>query len=222
MNQPRSRPICNGPAAARPPVPPPPTRRPLTACRPIPSKPSRACWAASCSRPTIAWASASRNSRPGRKSFYDLRHQTIFQTLTEMYDEQAGHRCHHPPATAEGPPAVGERRRPRLLFRPAGRGAVRGQPGQYYLDIVLEKYLLRKMIQTCTAIVGRVFDYEGEVDALLDEVERDILRISEERVGGASLGIKELVNRPSPRSRNITRTRGCSPASPPGSPISTK
>jgi replicative DNA helicase len=66
---------------------------------------------------------------------------------------------------------------------------------EYYLDIVLEKYLLRKMIQTCTGIVGRVFDYEGQVDALLDEVERDILRISEERVAGASLTIKELVNK---------------------------
>jgi replicative DNA helicase len=37
------------------------------------------------------------------------------------------------------------------------------------------------MIQTCTDVVGRVYDYEGEVDALLDEVERDVLRISESR-----------------------------------------
>jgi replicative DNA helicase len=51
------------------------------------------------------------------------------------------------------------------------------------------------MIQTCTGIVGRVFDYEGQVDSLLDEVERDILQISEERVTGASSSIKELVNR---------------------------
>jgi replicative DNA helicase len=28
---------------------------------------------------------------------------------------------------------------------------------QYYLDIVLEKYLLRKMVQTCTGIVGARF-----------------------------------------------------------------
>jgi replicative DNA helicase len=51
------------------------------------------------------------------------------------------------------------------------------------------------MVQTCTEIVGRVFDYEGEAEALLDEVERDILRISEARVESASLTIKELVNR---------------------------
>ena len=38
------------------------------------------------------------------------------------------------------------------------------------------------MIATCTDVVGRVYDYEGEVDALMDEVERDVLRISESRV----------------------------------------
>ena len=54
----------------------------------------------------------------------------------------------------------------------------------YYLDIVQEKSLLRKMIHTCTDVVGRVYDYEGEVDALLDEVERDILRMSESRAEG--------------------------------------
>ena len=65
----------------------------------------------------------------------------------------------------------------------------------YYLDIVLEKYLLRKMIRTCTDVVGRVYDYEGEVDALLDEVERDILRISESRVQSQTTTIKDLVKK---------------------------
>jgi hypothetical protein len=49
----------------------------------------------------------------------------------------------------------------------------------YYLEIVQEKYLLRKMIHTCTDVVGRVYEHEGEVDSLLDEVERDILHIDE-------------------------------------------
>src|SRR5256886_117069 len=65
----------------------------------------------------------------------------------------------------------------------------------YYLDIVLEKYLLRKMIHTCTEVVGRVYDFEGEVDALMDEVERDILRISESRVQSHTDTIKDLVKK---------------------------
>ena len=45
----------------------------------------------------------------------------------------------------------------------------------YYLNVVREKYILRRMIQACTGVVSRVYEYEGEVDGLLDEVERDIL-----------------------------------------------
>jgi replicative DNA helicase len=65
----------------------------------------------------------------------------------------------------------------------------------YYADIVQEKYLLRKMIQACTSVVAKVYDYEGEVDVLLDEVERDILQISESRVEGGAQAAKHLVTK---------------------------
>jgi replicative DNA helicase len=65
----------------------------------------------------------------------------------------------------------------------------------YYLEIVREKYLLRRTIQACSGVVGRVYDYEGDVDALLDEVERDILHISEAREGSESQKIKDLVHK---------------------------
>lgn len=62
-----------------------------------------------------------------------------------------------------------------------------------YLDIIQEKYLFRKMIQTCTAAVGRVYEYQGEVDALMDEIERDVLAIRPgKRLGEADA--KTLVN----------------------------
>jgi len=63
----------------------------------------------------------------------------------------------------------------------------------YYADIVREKYLLRRMIQTCTAAVGRIYEQQDEVDALLDEVERDVLQLSEERVESNTRNVKELV-----------------------------
>jgi replicative DNA helicase len=65
----------------------------------------------------------------------------------------------------------------------------------YYLEIVREKYLLRRTIQACSGVVGRVYDYEGDVDALLDEVERDILHISEAREESESQKIKDLVHK---------------------------
>jgi replicative DNA helicase len=132
--------------------------------------------------------------KSGHEIFYDLRHQTLFQTLTEMYDAKQ----------AIDLITLQQRlKNIQQLENVGGLAYLSSLPDavpsaanlEYYLDIVLEKYLLRKMIQTCTGIVGRVFDYEGQVDSLLDEVERDILRISEERVTGASLTIKELVNK---------------------------
>ncbi len=136
----------------------------------------------------------------GREAFYDLRHQTIYETLVEMFNGGK---------TGTGREAIDiitvqQRLRDKQLLEQVGGIAYLSQlqdavPSaanlSYYLDIVREKYLLRKMIQTCTEVVGRVYDYEGEVDALLDEVERDVLRISESRAQGDALTTKELVNK---------------------------
>jgi replicative DNA helicase len=65
----------------------------------------------------------------------------------------------------------------------------------YYLDVVKEKYVLRKMIHVCTDVVSRVYNHEGDIDSLVDGVERDILTISASRVEGQSGGIKDLVKK---------------------------
>ncbi|MBM3838938.1 MAG: replicative DNA helicase [Verrucomicrobia bacterium] len=130
----------------------------------------------------------------GSEVFYDLRHRSIYELLAEMYDQKQ----------AIDLITVHQRLRDKNQLEAIGGPAylaqlVDGVPSaanlQYYLDIVREKYLLRKMIQTCTGVVGRVYDHEGEVDALLDEVERDILRISEDRVEASSRTIKDLVHK---------------------------
>lgn len=132
--------------------------------------------------------------KAGHLIFYDLRHQTLYQTLAEMYDEKHGIdliTLQQRLKNIQQLENVGG-----LAYLSSLPDAVPSAANlEYYLEIVLEKYLLRKMIQTCTGIVGRVFDYEGQVEALLDEVERDILRISEERATDASSNIRELVNR---------------------------
>lgn len=130
----------------------------------------------------------------GGEVFYDLRHQSLFELLAEMYDQKE-------PIDLI---TIQQKLRDRKQLEAIGglsylAGLVDAVPSaanlEYYLDIVREKFLLRKMIQTCTAVVGRVYEYEGEVDALLDEVERDVLRISEERVEASSRTIKELVHK---------------------------
>jgi len=130
----------------------------------------------------------------GVEAFYDLRHQTIYIELVDMYDNRQGIDII----------TLQQRLKDKQLLEQIGgipylnlvQDSVPSAANlTYYLDIVLEKYLLRKMIHTCTDVVGRVYEYEGEVDTLLDEVERDILRISESRVQGGTETVKTLVHK---------------------------
>jgi len=130
--------------------------------------------------------------KTGSETFYDLRHRTIYETLVEMYDGKE-------PIDSI---TVQQRLRDRQQLDAIGGIAyLSSLPDSvpsaanlgFYLNVVREKYILRRMIQACSGVVSRVYEHEGEVDALLDEVERDILRISEERTENTSSTIKDLV-----------------------------
>jgi replicative DNA helicase len=125
---------------------------------------------------------------------YDLRNQTILGELIEMYEKR----------DAIDPITLQQRLKDKhLLDQVGGLPYVTTLPDvvpsaanlSYYMDIVQEKYLLRNMIRVCTDVVGRVYEHEGEVDALMDEVERDVLRISESRVQTKTTTIKSLVTK---------------------------
>ena len=132
--------------------------------------------------------------KSGAEAFYDLRHQTIYTTLAEMYDARHA---------IDLITLQEQLKNKQLLEEVGGLTYLSALPDvvpssanlSYYLDIVQEKYLLRKMIRICTEVVGRVYEYQGEVDALLDEVERDVLRISESRVQSQTTNIKDLVKK---------------------------
>ncbi|MDB6016223.1 MAG: dnaC [Pedosphaera sp.] len=132
--------------------------------------------------------------KAGAEVFYDLRHQTVYETLVEMYDQRVA---------IDVITLQQNLKDKQRLEQVGGITYLASLPDMvpsaanlaYYLDIVQEKYVLRKMIQTCTEVVGRVYDHEGEVDSLLDEVERDILLISETRVEGKTDKIKDLVKK---------------------------
>ena len=130
----------------------------------------------------------------GVEVFYDLRHQVVFEILTEMYDSKQ----------AIDLITVQQRLKDKnQLEAVGGMTYISALPDavpsaanlEYYVEIVREKYVLRKMIQACTGVVARVFEHEGKVDELLDEVERDILQISEDRIETTSMLMKDLVHR---------------------------
>src|ERR1700683_2451855 len=129
----------------------------------------------------------------GIEAHYDLRHQTIQAELFEMFDTRI-------PIDVI---TLQQRLKDKQLLEQIGGIAYLAQlqdsvPSaanlSYYLDIIREKFLLRKMIQTCTGVVGRIYDFEGDVEELLDEVEKDILHVNESREQNEVKDVKKLVN----------------------------
>jgi replicative DNA helicase len=124
--------------------------------------------------------------------FYDLRHRTIYEALVEMFEHKEAIDLITLPQRLKDRQqleAVGG-----LSYLASLPDAVPSAANLgYYAEIVREKHLLRRMIAACTGVVARVYEHEGEVDALLDEVERDILRISEARVEATANTMKDLV-----------------------------
>jgi replicative DNA helicase len=128
----------------------------------------------------------------GKMGFYDLRHQTIYEMLTEMYNAR----------TPIDLITLQQNLKDRQLLERVGGIAYLSQlqdvvPSAanlaYYLGIVREKYLLRRLIQTCSGVVSRIYDYEGDVEQLLDEVEKDILHVNESREQNETKDVKKLV-----------------------------
>lgn len=129
----------------------------------------------------------------GAEAFYDQRHRTLYELLVSMYDTKA------PIDLITVQQRLKDAGQLDILGGiPYISSLIDAVPSaanlEYYIGIVREKHLLRRMLQACTSVIGRVHETEGEIDQLLDEVERDILKISEEREEGASKNIKDLVN----------------------------
>ena len=110
------------------------------------------------------------------ESFYDLRHQVVQEHLAAM-------------AAANEPIdliSFQQRLKDRNLLAQVGgisylsqlQDAVPSAANlSYYLEIVREKYTLRKVISVCTDAVGKLYDHEGDADSLVDEVEREVLAV---------------------------------------------
>ena len=63
----------------------------------------------------------------------------------------------------------------------------------YYAKIVKEKAILRKLVNRATDIVSQVYGHAGNVDDFLDQAERSIFEISEDRVRPSFYPIKDII-----------------------------
>lgn len=114
--------------------------------------------------------------RAGGDEFYDLRHQEMYKVFLELYEDR------------DPIDIVTVNERARLWQKLDMIGGityvceVQNYPpssanAEHYLKIVCEKFLLRRLVHTCTDLVGRVYECEGEAGDLMDQAEREILAI---------------------------------------------
>lgn len=111
-------------------------------------------------------------------SFYDLRHQSIFNAMVEMQKKAA---------PIDIISLHGWLKDKKVLEEIGGLGYLQALPDAapstanlaYYLGVVREKFLLRKWISLCTEVVGRVYDFEGEFDELVSGVSTELFKMCE-------------------------------------------
>lgn len=129
----------------------------------------------------------------GFEVFYDLRHQTIYQVLLQMWDDQKAIDM----ITLQQ--VLKDRNELENIGGMAYLSALAdATPSaanlEYYADIVQQRYLKRKVISACTSIVSRTYDDQtAEADEILDHAEREMLKVGAERKTTENRGMRDLV-----------------------------
>lgn len=143
---------------------------------------------------TLDTEGKSRGQSDETHFFYDLKHQLIFELLVDMCEAKE----------AVDTLTLANRLRDRGQLDTIGGPAYLASledsvPSAanltYYLDIVWEKYLLRKLLKVCTGMLQDAYSHEGDVEQLLDEAETRIHRINDERTGERQADMKTLVRK---------------------------
>lgn len=124
--------------------------------------------------------------------FYDLRHQVIWKTILEL--------------NAEGKPAdmvllVGSLRAASQLEAVGGvdyLGEMQdGVPSaanlSMYLDVLTEKFALRRMLKLCTETVSELWSHDGDVKGFVGQFESQALELSEAHVPTEARPITEFL-----------------------------
>lgn len=143
----------------------------------------------------------------GTDSFYDLRHQQIYDLLSSMHE--SGERIDLITVQSELKKrnqleAVGG-----LTYLSALMDTTpSAHMAESYAEIIHEKYLLRRMVQICTESVSRIYDNEGTAGALLDSTQTALLKLGHERIDGEAKAIKTLVHNAIDQIEQLHRRQG--------------
>jgi len=130
----------------------------------------------------------------GRDSFYRIEHQMIFEAIVALYEKNRGDGI-------DGVLLRDELERRKQLEQVGGLEylgkILNSVPSSanitYYSGIVKDKQLLRELIQTATDILNEAYEVTGESIQKLDKAEQRIFAITDKRITGQAIGIKDLV-----------------------------
>jgi len=118
--------------------------------------------------------------RDGGVVFYDLRHLTIYEACVEMWDKQLPIdiiTLQQWLKDKEMLDQVGG-----IAYLNALQDAVPAAANlSYYADIVWEKYQLRSMVNIARDVTTRIYESTDDFNTLLDSVERDLIKLTQQR-----------------------------------------
>ena len=138
--------------------------------------------------------------------FYHESHQVIFQQLLDLFEK--------------GDPldaiALTESLQSRQMLQRCGGiqyitsltdVVVTSANIGYYAKIVKEKATLRKLIQVTSGIFSRCFELDTDVDSFLDDVEKQIFAISEDKIRPDYYPIREVVKESFEKIEKLTQEK---------------
>ena len=134
--------------------------------------------------------------RLNRNAFYHSEHQILYDAIVSLYEKNRGEGI-------DGVLVRDELARRNQIEAMGGTAYLQrvmetvpsSANVQYYAEIVREKMLLRETIAAATEILNEAYDETGDASEKLDEAERKIFAITDKRVTGSALALKDLVTR---------------------------
>ena len=124
--------------------------------------------------------------------FYLPKHQQVFQAILTAYNTR----------TATDPIVVGEELSRQGKLEEVGgheqlmdlmEGVITAAGVVYHAEIVREKAIARRLLETCLDVARRAYDNESEAKELLDEAERKIFEISGMDKSGDAVSIADVL-----------------------------
>jgi len=127
----------------------------------------------------------------GSDVFYDLRHRLIYEAFITLYERSR---------LADLIALQEELRKRNQIAGVGGVAYLASLPDavpsaanlRHYLDIVIEKFIRRRLVVMCGEIVERTYEHNGELPELLGELERDFLTVGNLLIDSA--GEKTMLN----------------------------